>query len=248
MEPTAKKIIEELDEIRSIISSNSINNKLSLIERDIVMSKLQAVYMIISKIGQEMPVTETTSQVEQNITSSPKKVKVLKNQKPVLEIPNKSKEQIVITEEIVNKAEDFLEIESASPVDERSEKTQNDELSVKPKQDKKIVAEKFQKAEPLINELMAKQVMRKDISSVMQTKPLKDIVVAIGVNERFIFINELFNGDAETYDKTIKILNNVHNFNEAFNYLSQTFSWDFESDTAHKLLELVRRRHIVDNE
>jgi len=82
----------------------------------------------------------------------------------------------------------------------------------------------------------------------MQTKPIKDLEAAIDINDKFLFIRELFNGDKDTYDKTIRILNSSQNFNQAFNYINSTFDWDYETEAAHKLLDLVRRRYIIDSE
>jgi hypothetical protein len=238
-----QKINVQLDEIKMILSKSN----LSLIECDIVLSKLQSVYIDVNNI-QIKPIQEN---IKEGKTFEPET-----HQKETLSANHKKKTS---TKSAI-KPESKVETEHTEPIFEVEEHTtsipevtnpeliEKPEITLKQNQDHKIVADKFHKNEPLINELIAKQATKKDISSVMQSKPIKDIEAAIGVNERFIFIKELFNGDAETYVKTITILNNAHNFNEAFNYINQTFSWDFESGSAHKLLDLVRRKHIIDAE
>ena len=64
--------------------------------------------------------------------------------------------------------------------------------------------------------------------------------------DRFLFVRELFSGDSESFNKTIHIINNAANFNEAFNYIHNTYSWDLDAEPAQKLLDLVRRRFIIE--
>ena len=82
----------------------------------------------------------------------------------------------------------------------------------------------------------------------MQNRPLHDLFSAINLNDKFLFIKELFNDDATLYQKTIEKLNTSANFNESVQFLDQHFTWDFEDEQVQKLLELVRRRHIPANE
>jgi hypothetical protein len=87
-----------------------------------------------------------------------------------------------------------------------------------------------------------------DIAKKMQTRPLKDISSAISLNEKYVFIKELFNNNANLYESTIEKLNNAFDFNEAIRYLDQRFEWDFDEEEVQKLLELVRRRYAPANE
>ena len=70
----------------------------------------------------------------------------------------------------------------------------------------------------------------------------------MGLNDRFKLINELFNGDKDSYQKTINILDNANNFNEAFNYISSSYDWDMEDEAVQLLLDLVRRKFIVNKD
>jgi len=47
------------------------------------------------------------------------------------------------------------------------------------------------------------------IASKMQKSQIKDLKQAIGINEKFLFINELFNGDLGRYNKTIEEFNEL---------------------------------------
>ncbi len=68
---------------------------------------------------------------------------------------------------------------------------------------------------------------------------------AIGINDRFTFIRELFNGDTHAFEYAIKALNEAANFNDAYNYLMQNYDWDMDSDAVQLLLDIIRRKYIT---
>jgi hypothetical protein len=107
------------------------------------------------------------------------------------------------------------------------------------------IADKFKGEKKFINERLGDNGNRQDVSSKLQSKPIRDIGTSLGLNDRFKLINELFNGDKESYQQTINILDNATNFNEAFNYISTSYDWDMEDEAVQMLLDLVRRKFIV---
>ena len=108
------------------------------------------------------------------------------------------------------------------------------------------IADRFKGEKKFINERLGDNGSRQDLSSKLQSKPIRDIGSSLGLNDRFKLINELFNGDKESYQQTIDELDNATNFNEAFNYISSSYDWDMEDDSVLMLLDLVRRKFIVD--
>jgi hypothetical protein len=107
------------------------------------------------------------------------------------------------------------------------------------------IADKFKGEKKFINERLGDNGNKQDLSSKLQSKPIRDIGTSLGLNDRFKLINELFNGDKDSYQQTINILDNATNFNEAFNYISTSYDWDMEDDSVQMLLDLVRRKFIV---
>ena len=47
-----------------------------------------------------------------------------------------------------------------------------------------------------------------ELSDTLTDAPIKDLKKAIGINDRFLFINELFRGDEAMYERSIKTINN----------------------------------------
>lgn len=83
----------------------------------------------------------------------------------------------------------------------------------------------------------------------MQQQPINSIKDAIGINEKFLFINELFKGDIEMYRQAMDDLNEKENMQAAFdslNELADKYSWDANRSTAtiEKLANIVQRRYM----
>jgi hypothetical protein len=107
------------------------------------------------------------------------------------------------------------------------------------------IADQFKGEKKFINERLGDNGSRQNLSSKLQSKPIRDIGTSLGLNDRFKLINELFNGDKDSYQQTINVLDNSTNFNEAFNYINTSYDWDMEDDSVQMLLDLVRRKFIV---
>jgi hypothetical protein len=74
-----------------------------------------------------------------------------------------------------------------------------------------------------------------------EVPPLKSIRDGIGINDRFLFIRELFGNDLEKYEATIAALDSFNRIEEAVSYLKQNFKWN-KSEAGQKFLNLVKRR------
>lgn len=90
------------------------------------------------------------------------------------------------------------------------------------------------------------QVEKPKTTVNIQKPSISDIKTAIGINDRFQFSNDLFQGNMQEYDIAIQQLNASENLDSAmvyFNSLQKLYNWDMEQDTAKRLLELVERRY-----
>jgi hypothetical protein len=71
--------------------------------------------------------------------------------------------------------------------------------------------------------------------------PVSSIRAAIGINDRFQYIRELFDGDSEKFLETVKALDSMQNIKEAVDYLRKNFKWK-KNETSLKFVNLVKRR------
>jgi hypothetical protein len=72
--------------------------------------------------------------------------------------------------------------------------------------------------------------------------PIADLSKGIGLNDKFLFAKELFDGKAQHFEKTIIRINSMKSFEEASQYIKDNFSWKENSSVVKHFITLVRRR------
>jgi hypothetical protein len=77
----------------------------------------------------------------------------------------------------------------------------------------------------------------------LSNRPVNCLQAAIGINDRFQYIRELFDGDNQKFLETVKTLDSKQNIKEAVNYLRNNFKWK-KNETSLKFVNLVKRRFI----
>lgn len=81
----------------------------------------------------------------------------------------------------------------------------------------------------------------------MQKNPIDDIKSAIGINEKFLFINTIFDGEISLYNKVIDRLNELPDFYLALHFMDElkaNYEKDTNRDAFAKLLEIVKRKYL----
>lgn len=110
----------------------------------------------------------------------------------------------------------------------------------------KLEAETELSSKPDINEALSKE--DSSVSSQLQKQPIIDLMSAIGLNERYLYSNELFDGDMQEFRNAIKMLNEFNNGDEAKAFfesgLRSTYGWEDDNTLAHALFGLVERRYL----
>ena len=85
-----------------------------------------------------------------------------------------------------------------------------------------------------------------EVSDALQDAPVKDLKKAIGINDRYLYINELFRGDESMYERSIKTINGFAIFPEAEYWirreLKSKLGWDDKAPVVKQFDQLVRRR------
>jgi len=85
-----------------------------------------------------------------------------------------------------------------------------------------------------------------ELSDALQDSPIKDLKKGIGINDRFLFIKELFRGDETMYERSIKTINGFSIFPEAEYWIKRELKlklgWDDRNETVKQFDQLVRRR------
>ena len=71
--------------------------------------------------------------------------------------------------------------------------------------------------------------------------PIKLIWDAIGINDRFLFVRELFENNSSKFEATVKAIDELSSIQEAVNYLKLNFKWN-NSEASQRFLILVKQR------
>jgi len=80
------------------------------------------------------------------------------------------------------------------------------------------------------------------IGEKIYSNSITDIRSAIGINDRFLFIRELFNNDNDKYNSTIEFINNAADFGIVEEQFKLNQNWDFENPTVVQFLEITKRK------
>ena len=72
---------------------------------------------------------------------------------------------------------------------------------------------------------------------------ISDINKAVGVNDRYLLIRDLFGGSAEEYERVVAVLNNFENLEDCMIYIDEHFDWNPNSDGAKMMMELLERKY-----
>jgi hypothetical protein len=106
---------------------------------------------------------------------------------------------------------------------------------------KPILADRFAAAGTLGEKITS---TKKDeaITSVIHSKPIADIAAAIGINDKFYFIRELFSGNSIAYHETISRLNASSSLGEAMRILDESTVMGSDPAAQSSFVDVVRRK------
>ena len=96
-------------------------------------------------------------------------------------------------------------------------------------------------------ETLGEKMMGEDrsLAAKLQQNPVQDLKAAIGINDKFLFVNELFGGSMEKYNKSIENLNDLKTLNGAMIYLNELkieLQWNSSNEAYQKLKDLVSHK------
>lgn len=79
-------------------------------------------------------------------------------------------------------------------------------------------------------------------SELRRLEPVTDLERAIGLNDKFLLIRDLFGGDAAAYERAIGTLNGFDDLDDCMIYIAENYAWNPNSDGAKLLMELLERK------
>ena len=134
-------------------------------------------------------------------------------------------------------------VEDTKPV---AEKKQTATQQPKPEMSKETPNPIQKPQQRSLNDLFNEQREDHSISSQYQHAKVGDLTKAISINDKFIYIKELFHNRGEDFSASIRQLNECKTLEEAFDCLEklkQKFFWDSKSDAYLSFCDLLRRKY-----
>ncbi|MBK7628555.1 MAG: hypothetical protein IPJ16_15380 [Bacteroidales bacterium] len=104
------------------------------------------------------------------------------------------------------------------------------------------IGDSFSHLSNRFNEQLGSRKSDDDISGVLKTKPISSLTEAIGINDRFLFIREIFDGNKDAYSQAITKLENTTSITDARAVIMSYTGDNDESDAVKQLLDLVKRK------
>ena len=88
----------------------------------------------------------------------------------------------------------------------------------------------------------------RELGQSLTEVPVRDLKKAIGINDRFVFVNELFRGDETMYERSLKTINDFKIYPEAEYWIERELKvklgWDEGSEVVNDFYRVVRRRFL----
>jgi len=81
-----------------------------------------------------------------------------------------------------------------------------------------------------------------NLQEKIQKSKLKDIQSAIGINDKFLFIRELFENKSEEYKSAINYINSQGDYNEIISHFNKFKKWNNEDVTVIQFFDLIKRK------
>ncbi len=239
---------EEVTEQKSFVAEQEIKNetkKTGMWEEVAVKREPSK-----EKVEQEAAVIQPETTKESPSKEIPQPEPVVKAPEP--EKPAKQPLSVpgVIVEEIVNYVDETIEDidnEELEPVQSEPVKSyvtnpdyQELKLEDKPEENTgtRRLGDSFTKDRSL-NDFITDDSVK--LEHKLSNMPVSSLQSAIGINDRFQYIRELFDGNADLYNETVAKLDSMNEIKEAVVFLQNNFKWK-KTDVSLKFVNLLKRR------
>lgn len=230
--------VQDLDRIQQ--------NARELYER-ITVIKYQAIERLVKpEVEQPKELNEPTPHVEVKEEVEEERPTIRFDIKPSVEEPPKNQRNLLdeIQERVDEKTASFKDIEEPTVVLEQSS---NSEAGL-PKEEKVMEAHSTDAKSTSVNARFANE-QTPSLADKLKRQPISNLMDAIGMNEKFLFMNDLFEGERDAFYNAVNHLNNLSNYIEADDYIQNSlvkkYQWDLEGSSALRFIELVERRYLA---
>ena len=240
---TLEILTKDIQDIGKLVENLQNSPAGSTLELDLALSKLRNVYDILTLIREDThkPVqAQVQAQVQApKATTPPPPVAdtPVPEPEPIVEIPITKPEPVVDTP--IPEPEPVVETPIPEPEPVAEMPTPKAEPA--PEKNNTILSEKFA-SESSINENLRGN-RETGLEAKLMGQAIDHIGRNIGINDRFLIIRELFDGDSDGFGKLIQDLDNAGNLQSASERLLSQFSKSPNHEGVIILDRLVKRKY-----
>jgi hypothetical protein len=105
-----------------------------------------------------------------------------------------------------------------------------------------VIGDTFSHLSARFNEQHSNRKVDDDVSELIKSKPLASLKEAIGINDRFLFIREIFDGNNDAYSQAIARLDKAESISDARAVIMSYTGDNKENEAVKQLIELVKRK------
>lgn len=240
-----KELTALVDNIKENSDRLTVSQTLPALELSVLISKIAKLYEEAIILRHEISRLEY-SVVEELLEKPELKIRekekmatpTIKEKMPDM-LPEQPIEAIPVKEERVGEK---------GKLEEAPQSTKTDELNVEKLEDESIEVASITPYEVDFQDLNTKLSGKEDgsVADQLQKQPIADLTTAVGLNERYLYSNELFGGNMDLFREALKELNHKNNLQEANSYLKNELAkkhqWDLDHELVNSLGLLVERR------
>jgi hypothetical protein len=222
-------IIKDLNEAKDIIDDLKKYQGVPELQVELAKSKCKSASELIS--------------VLKNISAEKVNPAIEKKTEIIEPEEEKRKEEPLIEEQVIHRHDQDPLPERKEVVEEaKAELKETQVIKVKKNIESTIIADQFSNRPESFNEKLGSLKHDDDVLKILKKKPLSSLNEAIGVNDKFIFIREIFNGDEQSYNEVILKLESVGSLSDAESVLMKYTGEDHDDETFSQFLDLIKRK------
>ena len=107
---------------------------------------------------------------------------------------------------------------------------------------KRVLGEVIGTATTSVCDDFARHNDKTDLASKIQSSQVSELRRALGVNDRFLMIRDLFGGDAAACETAIAQLDSFTDLDDALIYIQETYAWNPDSEATRLVVDLLTRK------
>jgi hypothetical protein len=185
----------------------------------------------------------SASEVISLFKNLPGKTAPVREEKPVIQNAIKQEQEILKTFQAVQIPEkDFAEVARPNKPEAISAAVEVPVQPIKKTAESPIIADQFSNRPESFNETLGSHKHEDDVLEILKTKPLQSLNEAIGINDKFLFIREIFDGNVELYNQAIIKLESVGSLGDARAVIISYTGENTENEAIKQLLDLIKRK------